>query len=187
MQKTLSREISFLRQKGFANKARGITGLGSILLTSALMGYLSMTIKDLIKGKSPRDPTKIKTFNSAIMQGGGLGIYGDVLFQETRQGSEIGGSLLGPVPLTAFDILQSFKYLKDGKGDLAARSAHKAVTQNIPFLNLFYIKTAFDYIIGYQMMETLSPGVLERIENRMERDYGQEFLFTKPSTKFKGF
>jgi hypothetical protein len=187
VQKTLSREISFLRQKGFANKARGITGLGSILLTSALMGYLSMTIKDLIKGKSPRDPTKIKTFNSAIMQGGGLGIYGDVLFQETRQGSEIGGSLLGPVPLTAFDILQSFKYLKDGKGDLAARSAHKAVTQNIPFLNLFYIKTAFDYIIGYQMMETLSPGVLERIENRMERDYGQEFLFTKPSTKFKGF
>ena len=187
VQKTLSREISFLRQKGFANKARGITGLGSIFLTSALMGYLSMTIKDLIKGKSPRDPTKIKTFNSAIMQGGGLGIYGDVLFQETRQGSEIGGSLLGPVPLTAFDILQSFKYLKDGKGDLAARSAHKAVTQNIPFLNLFYIKTAFDYIIGYQMMETLSPGVLERIENRMERDYGQEFLFTKPSTKFKGF
>ena len=187
VQKTLSREISFLRQKGFANKARGITGLGSIFLTSALMGYLSMTIKDLIKGKSPRDPTKIKTFNSAIMQGGGLGIYGDVLFQETRQGSEIGGSLLGPGPLTAFDILQSFKYLKDGKGDLAARSAHKAVTQNIPFLNLFYIKTAFDYIIGYQMMETLSPGVLERIENRMERDYGQEFLFTKPSTKFKGF
>ena len=187
VQKTLSREISFLRQQGFANKARGITGLGSIFLTSALMGYISMTIKDLIKGKSPRDPTKIKTFNSAIMQGGGLGIYGDVLFQETRQGSEIGGSLLGPVPLTAFDILQSFKYLKDGKGDLAARSAHKAVTQNIPFLNLFYIKTAFDYIIGYQMMETLSPGVLERIENRMERDYGQEFLFTKPSTKFKGF
>ena len=81
VQKTLSREISFLRQKGFANKARGITGLGSIFLTSALMGYLSMTIKDLIKGKSPRDPTKIKTFNSAIMQGGGLGIYGDVLFQ----------------------------------------------------------------------------------------------------------
>ena len=36
-------------------------------------------------------------------------------------------------------------------------------------------------------METLSPGVLRRVENRMERDYGQEFLFTKPSTQFKGF
>ena len=187
VQKTLGREISFIRKGGAKNVARGITGLGSILATSIMMGYLSMTIKDLIKGKKPRDPTKIKTINAAILQGGGLGIYGDVLFNETRQGSEIGGSLLGPVPLTAFDILQSLKYLKDGKGDLSARSAYKAVSQNIPFLNLFYIKTAFDYIIGYQIMETLSPGVLERVENRMKRDYGQEFLFTKPSQKFRGF
>ena len=83
---------------------------------------------------------------------------------------------------------EAIKYgIVDQRGDLAARSAYKAVSQSIPFLNLFYIKTAFDYIIGYQLMETLSPGVLRRVENRMERDYGQEFLFTKPSTKFKGF
>ena len=57
---------------------------------------------------------------------------------------------------------------------------------NIPFLNLCYIKSAFDYLIGYSMMETLSSGVLKRVEKRMKRDYNQEFLFTKPSTLFKG-
>tara|TARA_R110000868_G_scaffold52252_2_gene165343 strand:- start:519 stop:698 length:180 start_codon:yes stop_codon:yes gene_type:complete len=57
----------------------------------------------------------------------------------------------------------------------------------IPFYNLFYIKSAFDYMIGYQIMETIKPGILERIENRMEKDYNQHFLFTKPSTQFKGF
>ena len=73
-----------------------------------------------------------------------------------------------------------------GEGGKAARLAYRAVTQNIPFLNLFYIKSAFDYLIGYQMMETLSPGVLKRVEKRMKKDYNQEFLFTKPSTLFKG-
>ena len=186
IQKTLSREMSFFRGP---NKQimRGITGLGAVIITSGFMGYLSMTAKDLIKGKSPRK-LSTKTIKAALLQGGGLGIYGDVLFQETRQGAEIIGSLLGPVPLTASDIAQAIKYgIIDQRGDLAARSAYKAVSQSIPFLNLFYIKTAFDYIIGYQLMETLSPGVLRRVENRMEKDYGQEFLFTKPSTKFKGF
>ena len=35
-------------------------------------------------------------------------------------------------------------------------------------------------------METLAPGVLKRVEKRMKKDYNQEFLFTKPSTLFKG-
>lgn len=68
---------------------------------------------------------------------------------------------------------------------MAARSAYKAVSQSIPFLNLFYIKTAFDYIIGYQLMETLSPGVLRRVENRMERDYGQEFYLQNHQRSLK--
>jgi hypothetical protein len=36
-------------------------------------------------------------------------------------------------------------------------------------------------------METMNPGVLKRVEKRMEKDYNQEYLFTKPSTTFKGF
>ena len=61
-----------------------------------------------------------------------------------------------------------------------------SVKENIPFLNLFYLKTAFDYAIGYQIMETLSPGSLKRMEKNMAKS-GQEFLLTKPSTLFKGF
>jgi hypothetical protein len=73
------------------------------------------------------------------------------------------------------------------EGGKAGKSAYKAVTAMIPFLNLFYIKSAFDHLIGYQIMETINPGILERVENRMEKDYNQHFLFTKPSTTFKGF
>ena len=65
--------------------------------------------------------------------------------------------------------------------------AYRAVSGNIPFMNLFYIKTVYDYLIGFNMMETMSPGALKRVEKRMKKDYNQEYLLTKPSSMFKGF
>ena len=153
--KVLGREMDYFKG-GKDDIQRGIVGMGAIIITSALLGYLSMTIKDLIKGRSPRDPTKIKSVMAAFLQGGGLGIYGDVLFQETRIGGEIIGQIGGPVPLTAFDLVQAIKYGIRGEGGKAGRTAYRAVSQSIPFMNLFYLKTAFDYLIGYQIMETIS-------------------------------
>ena len=184
--KTLGREMAYFKGPN-KDISRGIIGLSAIIVTSGLLGYLSMTIKDLIKGRSPRDPTKPKTVMAAFLQGGGLGIYGDVLFQETRSGGDIIGSIAGPVPLTAFDLVQAIKYAIRGEGGTAGKTAYRAISSSIPFMNLFYLKTAFDYLIGYQIMETMSPGVLRRIEKRMKRDYNQDFLLTKPSSTFKGF
>ena len=184
--KVLGREMDYFKGAN-KQKLRGTMGLGAILLTSSILGYMSMTIKDLLKGKEPRDPTKFKSFVAALLQGGGLGIYGDVLFRETRSSLEAAGSLAGPVPLSGLDVVLALKYGMTGEGGKAARLAYRAVTQNIPFLNLFYIKTAFDYLIGYQMLETLNPGILKRMEKRMKKDYNQDFLLTKPSRKFKGF
>lgn len=186
VQKVLGRELDYFKGQN-KEVQRGIVGLAAITVTSGLLGYLAMTIKDLLKGRSPRDPTKIKSVMAAFLQGGGLGIYGDVLFQETRSGGDILGQLAGPVPLTAFDLVQAIKYGIRGEGGKAGRTAYRAVSQSIPFLNLFYLKTAFDYLIGYSIMETMSPGTLRRMENRMRRDYNQEFLLTKPSSTFKGF
>ena len=42
-------------------------------------------------------------------------------------------------------------------------------------------------MIGYQLMETMNPGGLKRVEKRMKKEYNQEYLFTKPSIKNKGF
>ena len=176
--KTLSREKSFFKA---GNKVRGITGVASVIAMSTLLGYVSMSVKDILKGKEIRDPLLPKSWSAAFLQGGGLGIYADVLFQETRTGSDIIASLAGPVPLSAFDYLQAFKYAATGEGSKAARLAYRTSIANVPFLNVFYAKAAFDYLIGHQMMEFMSPGVLKRVEKRMEKDYNQGFIFTKPS------
>ena len=186
--KVLGREMSYFKGPNItsADRMRGAVGITALMVTSGFMGYLSMTIKDLLKGRSPREINK-KTIMAAFLQGGGLGIYGDVLFRETRSSAEIGMAAFGPVPLTGFDLLAAIKYAMTGEGGKAAKETYKTLSKSIPFLNLFYIKAAFDYMIGFQLMETMNPGVLKRVEKRMKKDYNQEYLFTKPSTKFKGF
>ena len=184
--KVLGRELSYFKGPN-KDYGRGFVGITALMVTSAFLGYLSMSIKDFLRGKGRRDPTKFKTIMSALLQGGGLGIYGDVLFRETRNSAEIGMAAFGPVPLTGFDLLLAFKYAMTGEGGKAAKQTYNAIEKSIPFLNLFYIKSAYDYMIGYQLAETMNPGVLKRVEKRMKKDYNQEYLFTKPSQKFKGF
>ena len=193
VQKVLGREMDYFKSRKQGDIGRGIKGMGALMVTSAMLGYMSMTIKDLLKGRSPREimsedgDVNFKTLMAALLQGGGLGIYGDVLFKEVRDKMAIIGGFAGPIPVTAADVLMAIIHGTRLEFSKASKSAYDAVTAMIPFYNLFYIKSAFDYLIGYQIMETIKPGILERIENRMEKDYNQHFLFTKPSTQFKGF
>ena len=187
VQKVLGREMDYFKGRKQGDIGRGIRGMSALMVTSAMLGYMSMTLKDLLKGRSPRDITKPKTIMAALLQGGGLGIYGDVLFNEVRDKFALLGGLVGPIGVTTADVLMAIKHGTRLEFSKASKSAYDAVTAMIPFYNLFYIKSAFDYMIGYQIMETIKPGILERIENRMEKDYNQHFLFTKPSTLFKGF
>ncbi len=185
--KVLGREMAFLRKGQNQDIGRGIRGISALVITSGMFGYMSMTLKDLLKGKEPRDPNNFKTIMAAFLQGGGLGIYGDVLFKEQRDAGAVLAGLAGPAPITAIDLGLAFKYALGLEGGKAGKAAYRAVSSNIPFLNLFYVKTVFDYMIGFQLMETMNPGVLKRVEKRMKKDYNQEYLFTKPSQKFKGF
>jgi len=189
LNKVLGRELSYFKGPNVtkADYGRGAVGITALMTTSLFMGYLSMSIKDLLKGKEPRDPNNFKTIMAAFLQGGGLGIYGDVLFKEVRGAGDVAAAVAGPVLLTGFDVLAGISYGIRGEGGQAGKAAYRAISTNIPFLNLFYIKSVYDYLIGHQLMETMNPGVLKRVEKRMKKDYNQEYLFTKPSSMFKGF
>jgi len=189
MAKVLGRELSYFKGPNVtkADYGRGFVGIVGLMITQGILGYVSMTAKDLLRGKGPRDPSNGKTIMAAFLQGGGLGIYGDVLFKEVRGSADVAAAAVGPVLLTAGDVIAAINYGIRGEGGKAGKAAYRTVSANIPFLNLFYIKAVFDYMIGFQMMETMNPGVLKRVEKRMKKDYNQEYLFTKPSKKNKGF
>ena len=189
MAKVLGRELSYFKGPNVtkADYGRGFVGIVGLMITQGILGYVSMTAKDLLRGKGPRDPSNTKTIMAAFLQGGGLGIYGDVLFKEVRGSADVAAAAVGPVLLTAGDVIAAINYGIRGEGGKAGKAAYRTVSANIPFLNLFYIKAVFDYMIGFQMMETMNPGVLKRVEKRMKKDCNQEYLFTKPSKNNKGF
>jgi hypothetical protein len=150
---------------------------------STLMGYGSMVLKDLTKGKTPRDITDpdmtVKVFLAAMVQGGGAGIYGDFLFGEaSRMGSGTVESLAGPVISTGGRMIDL--YHKALAGDDVAANAFREVLNNTPFLNLFYTRMALDYLFLYNVQEHLNPGYLRRMERRIEKDNNQTFL-VRPS------
>lgn len=177
------------------------TGTGvkvaNLVLTLTAMGYMSTVLKDLAKGRTPRDPTDPRTWAAAFVQGGGAGLYGDYLFSRVnRFGGTLGEAAAGPFIGSAFDagdlLLQSREGLLSdlfGEGDEAYpdNRAFNFFKNNTPFLNLFYTRVALDYLILYDAQEWLRPGSLRRMERRLQTDQKQEFMLPPSENRVRPF
>jgi hypothetical protein len=168
-------------------KGKGdMLGLVHLMVTTTLFGYAAMTIKDLIKGREPRgstelDPAQIaKLVGSAMAQGGGLGIYGDFLFGEfSRYGRSFTATMAGPSLGQMDDLAEIYTRLRNGD-DAAAQVVRQAIN-NTPFINMFYTRSAIDYLFLYQLQEMVSPGYLHRLEARIKTENDQSF-YMPPSS-----
>jgi hypothetical protein len=184
LQKTIGREIygrGYDNLGDYLKNGKGdMLGMANMILWMSLFGYGAMAIKDLIKGRSPRDPLSPSTWAAAMLQGGAFGIYGDFLFGEmkNRHGGGFLATVAGPTFGTMDDLADLWGRLKSG--DDAAAQTFRLVIANTPFMNLFYTRMALDYLILYRVQEWLNPGYLRRMERRIERENDQTFLI-KPS------
>jgi hypothetical protein len=150
----------------------------SIVATMSLMGYVSMSAKDIARGKKPRNPFSYKTWLAAFLQGGGGGIFGDFLFGEyNRYGRGFLETAAGPTASAVSDIASTFAKIRTGE-DFGA-SALNTVLSNTPFLNLFYIREPLNRMFIYSLQEYMNPGYMKRMQRRMSKENEQEF-FIKP-------
>lgn len=176
MQRAFLRELRGYGPKASISQAKGIALL---MLGSLGFGYMAMTLKDLIKGKTPRPLDNPKTWTAAMAQGGGMGIYGDFLFGES---SRLGGGFLetlgGPTVGKLADTKRLFDAAKSGE-DVGAQGL-RFVVSNTPGNNLFYSRMALDYLFLYEMQEAMSPGYLRRMERKAEEERGQQW-WLRPS------
>jgi len=154
--------------------AGATAGIVHMMVAATALGYLAMSAKDLVKGRNPRDPTDPKTWAAAFLQGGGAGIYGDFLVGEfSRFGRSFWETALGPTAGTVGDVVGLWNQAKQGQDPSA--EAFQAALSHTPFLNLFYVKPALDYLVLYQVQEALNPGFLRRFERRIEQQNRQTF------------
>ena len=159
---------------------RDLAGIPHLIAMSLAFGYVAMTAKDIMKNKTPKDPTAYETWLAALTQSGGAGLYGDFLFGNAdRFGGGLLGDLAGPTDqhrglfgtLVMEDrdrITQLFTgELSDGNklwGDLA-----KFGLNNTPYLNLHFLRAGLDLAILNSFQEWLSPGTFRRREREMEK------------------
>lgn len=148
--------------------------LGQIVLSSTIMGYIAMTAKDFIKGLTPRDPYDPKTILASLVQGGGLGILGDVFFAQ-QDGMSKG--LLGIAAGPTFGVIDDFaKIYQDAiSGNDASARALQRGTVLIPGQNLFYL-TPIKQSMIISAQEALNPGSFGRMERNLKREKNQEFF-----------
>lgn len=156
-------------------------GVAQLMLWTTLFGYGAMALKDIVKGREPRPADDPKTWIAAMLQGGALGLYGDFLFGESnRMGGGLTQSLSGPTLGLIDGGYDLFARMRDG--DDAAAASFRFAIQNTPFANLFYTRTAMDYLFLHSVQEALNPGALRRMERRIEKENAQQFLLRPSQT-----
>ena len=93
-----------LNQKTFGNK---VAYTAQFLLMSTAFGAIALQLKNIAVGKDPKPMDEGKFWAAAFAQSGGLGIFGDFLFQDhTRYGNSIWATFGGPAVGLGEDVIK---------------------------------------------------------------------------------
>ena len=165
----------------------GLTPLGAkqgeLLSLMAFIGGMSaygalgtMATDRISHLRTQRDWTKLETYMHAAIQGGAFGLYTDFVFGAYGDGDNWSHlkNVLGPV-LGNYDSAYSVLQGALG-GDVKAKQIVNLLYGFTPGANLFYTRALTDYMIWYELKETVDPGFLRRMERNLFKRTGQEFL-----------
>ena len=171
--------------RGGATWGSRAVAMTSLAATATVLGYLRMTLADALKGQEPRNPLNPSTIVAAMAQGGGLGILGDVLFSQGMPDqsaftSMAAGPTFGAISQAYFAYQQVLaaantdSRVKGHLGRSLGAELVKTTMNNTPFVNLWYTRTALDYLFIWHLQEMMNPGYQRRYEQRLKKQ-GQTF------------
>lgn len=164
-----------------ASDHKGKFALAQLIAMTTAAGYLSGVIRDAIKGRTPKPLTdedgtiNWNTVNDAFVRGGGAGIFGDMLFTEYDHSYKtFTGVMAGPIFGQA-DVVAS-GFAKAIRGEDPTQEISKTITNNTPFINLFYIRPILDYFVLWNLQEMMSPGYASRYAGSVEEKGQKMFI-----------
>lgn len=164
--------------KRFGNQGWDVPGAISFMGLILSTGYLSQTLKQVARGKTPQDVSKWETWMAAITQGGFLGIYGDLIFSpHTSPGGALASAAMGPIGGMLNDASDIPGLIARGEVEKARDKTARIAMSNVPFANLWFTKAAVDYFFMNEMKELMSPGYKRRMARQMEKTFGQKPLW----------
>lgn len=175
-------------------------GMG-LALGTTLMGSIVLQLRDLRDGKDPRDmtgdqgddPARLAKFwMAAFSQGGGAGFLGDLILSGEGRGGQSGasaalGGIAGPVVGSAFELAydvgaENIREAAQGKDTHIGAEAWRWARGHLPAINLWYAKLALDQAALNQLQEFLSPGYLDKMKARAQRDWDSTYWWEPEGT-----
>lgn len=181
-----------LQFKGFGigllvDQARRISTMGpynaaaygaQFFVGMTLFGALAIQLREIAKGRDPR-PMDDQTFwMQAALQGGGLGIFGDVIgtFASDRVGS-VGELFAGPTGSLLTDLARAGHAALPGKEreDGTRREANPGgaavnlARRYVPGSNLWYLRAGWERIVMDQLDAELNTEHDRRIDQQLKR------------------
>jgi hypothetical protein len=178
-----------------SRQAQAIGGLSgtfhalTLVAQAGALGYLSGVAKDFIRGRTAKRLIEDGQINpgvwlDAVLRGGGLGIYGDLLLSDyDRRIRSPAEAILGPVLGEASNALGLFAKTRrvafgEEKVEPLGYEAFRALENNLPLVGMFPVKPVMEYLIMWQLREALSPGVFRRTERSVVNHNHQEYWIT---------
>lgn len=169
--------------------AKGRYMIGFIVSTT-LMGALAMQLKEMAKGRDPMPMDDEAFWAAAMLQGGGLGIFGDFLFSNVnRYDRGLAETIAGPVVGFGNDLknltIGNLAEVAAGEDTNAAAELVGFASRYTPGASLWYLRLGLERGITDQlrlMVDPDTPQRFRRLESRYRNDRGQDYWWRPGET-----
>lgn len=173
---------------GQMDMSNRIAYAGAMAIGTTLIGTASLQLREMLKGKEPREITPGVLVQGA-MQGGALGIFGDLILQDTtRYGNGLASTMMGPAVGTVENVYDMVKKNVDrklqGKDTHLGSDAVRFLQSNIPGQNLWYTRLLLERSIFDNVKQMVDPKYHKKIRKQtrdMKKNYNQDWWW-KPGT-----
>ena len=171
-----------------AESRKGAVGyLGGLMLGTTIMGAFALQLKELEKGRQLRNMKDNSFWQHAMMQGGGLGLFGDFLFADhSRYGTSLLGSLGGAsISIVEGGVKSGFNmagHLAEiGEGKDAGEQVGKAFAEATEFtkkynpIDTWQTRLIFERMLFEPIGTFADPSLRHRLkqkERKQKSDFG---------------
>ena len=141
--------------------ASRVAGISSMVVATTIIGALAYNLKEIAKGRTPLSWDSDAFWVNGMVQGGGLGLLGDVLFMDPNKRGSVTEFLAGPLvgeasrttldfvirpfhQLAALELSAAAKGMAESGVDLAERTVPAPL--NLPFVKLAIQRGVFDQL-----------------------------------------
>lgn len=168
----------YMLMDGAASKTKYMM---NFVIGTTVMGALALQLKDMAKGRDPRPMDNPAFWTAAMLQGGGLGIFGDFMFsQVNRMGGGLKGTIAGP-SIGMLDDLRNLTFgnaveFSQGKDTNFGSESVKFLSKYMPFSSIWYLRAGLERQFFDRLQDWVDPDAAKKFRRKVklyEREYGQ--------------